>query len=771
MGNEMGNRNVSGMQEESTAVEAPEKTSQEAAPTNEMKGENHIIPEAEGKDFHKKIAVLSSDEHSCTRLPQVENQKSGGREEAETELNPPPQSSEDPIESHDAASQDSEIQRASSPKDDGNHEKSQGSNLLNNMLGISDQQIWEELIIGAEKVETSSSNCNSESASLDVDPKSDQHVRVANHTEPPAIDHSESPLSSEKTLGSSISCFSEENVQLLDTEDAQNLAVSEFFDTKLFNVEKKEDDLSAEKTASQQEKLVETRICEEKSEISCGGDLSKITLSPTFFDGLGNNCNVQLPPEINFRTDDSSNSFSEAVPQASSLDPFQEVSEAQEKCVVLIEDAKLMRNGSEIGGNKGKTDQTQFSDWAANEFMTEEANSSQSETIMIGYDCKKNEKETLVVSNSPVINKVHQIEEVKVTDNGDKSGLDDTILNPVSEELGKDSEEVTERMPEIGTGPTELTVTSDSHEEERPTEKEKNSCSIGGETEHCMQGQGLLSPSPASPFKPQYQKEDTLVVCEAAENRTALVADLNQQDFSELFLNKVLIDDAKNATKPTLVSTTEMENSKPRKELAQNVQKTLVKINETETPAMQSNEQCAKGEKSAFSCSSFEVREIMGRLSTEANPENQRNQVELRKSPSFHFDLSLGTRSEESDRTPLLHNDKTATRSSSSRIEMRSQIPTAQTGYARDLIQYKTVEEKTIRMERSDSENSRGSFLSLLKKEERTNVVVTVQEKESCVSDKQEVNELALTSQKGSGKRKPRASLFSTCICCAAAIH
>ncbi|PSS33828.1 Uro-adherence factor A like [Actinidia chinensis var. chinensis] len=116
-----------------------------------------------------------------------------------------------------------------------------------------------------------------------------------------------------------------------------------------------------------------------------------------------------------------------------------------------------------------------------------------------------------------------------------------------------------------------------------------------------------------------------------------------------------------------------------------------------------------------------------------------------RKSPSFDFDLSLEARSEESDQTPLLHQNKTKTRSLST---------------LDGSVQYQAVlvEEKTIEVERSDSDKQRVPFFNFLKEEEK---------KEDGVAD--EKREVVITKRRE--KRKPRPSLFSTCICCAAAIN
>ncbi|KAL2463755.1 uncharacterized protein Fot_53411 [Forsythia ovata] len=139
--------------------------------------------------------------------------------------------------------------------------------------------------------------------------------------------------------------------------------------------------------------------------------------------------------------------------------------------------------------------------------------------------------------------------------------------------------------------------------------------------------------------------------------------------------------------------------------------------------------------------------------------------LELKKSPSFDFGVSFDSRSEESDQTPLLYQDKTAIRSFSSCATL-----------IRTSLQYDLevgVEEKTIRlMERSNSENSRAPFMNKIKKEEKTSPLYKEEKQEKNGEDKDlqalESKEFGLNSPKG--KRRPKSSIFTTCICCTEAI-
>ncbi|XP_009621823.1 uncharacterized protein [Nicotiana tomentosiformis] len=159
--------------------------------------------------------------------------------------------------------------------------------------------------------------------------------------------------------------------------------------------------------------------------------------------------------------------------------------------------------------------------------------------------------------------------------------------------------------------------------------------------------------------------------------------------------------------------------------------------------------------------------ESIGRLSLESIPDKSNDGIELRKSPSFDFGVPFHRRSLESDQTPLLCPEKIPTRSSSvgSNAKFSNSLDYGSVA----------VEEKTIRMERSDSE---APLLGLLKNGENGDPKVTPETQQNHVADMKgeelqtsQAKETSLTSPKGSGKRRARPSFFSTCICCTAATH
>ncbi|GMH08482.1 hypothetical protein Nepgr_010322 [Nepenthes gracilis] len=156
-------------------------------------------------------------------------------------------------------------------------------------------------------------------------------------------------------------------------------------------------------------------------------------------------------------------------------------------------------------------------------------------------------------------------------------------------------------------------------------------------------------------------------------------------------------------------------------------------------------------------------RNSTGSVDTEAISEHPSIQTRIQKSPSFNFDFINGARKEESDQTPLLYQSNAPTRRLSSPVNIHGQDSLE----LHDI----SVEEKTIILERSDSEKSRRPFLSLPKLDEEARLLKHQGEdsipigktdlQESHNGDDKEVG------SKGREKRKPRPpSFFSGCICC-----
>ncbi|KZV28108.1 hypothetical protein F511_17259 [Dorcoceras hygrometricum] len=148
--------------------------------------------------------------------------------------------------------------------------------------------------------------------------------------------------------------------------------------------------------------------------------------------------------------------------------------------------------------------------------------------------------------------------------------------------------------------------------------------------------------------------------------------------------------------------------------------------------------------------------ETIEKLCEESIPNHPIIQL-ARKSPSFEFGIPFDSRSEESDQTPLLYQDRTAPRRFSSC-----------SSYVGPLHQEAVeVEEKTLRMERSTSDVSRSPFLNLLKEEKPENSASDNKDQENGFQSSLPTEECDGISTRLNRKGKPRSSLFTTCICCA----
>ncbi|KAI8561226.1 hypothetical protein RHMOL_Rhmol04G0321900 [Rhododendron molle] len=141
--------------------------------------------------------------------------------------------------------------------------------------------------------------------------------------------------------------------------------------------------------------------------------------------------------------------------------------------------------------------------------------------------------------------------------------------------------------------------------------------------------------------------------------------------------------------------------------------------------------------------------------------------VELKKSPSFDFDLSMEARPGESVQTPLLHHKKNRTRSLSMFDGSNGE---------ENLTQNEAVsaEEKTIEVARRDSDRSRATLQNFLKEGEGKGNVAVEPQKQDCGKEEVEKSwtgildwkEVELTEE--SGKPKPRPSPLKKFLCCAA---
>ncbi|XP_027935354.1 uncharacterized protein LOC114190601 isoform X2 [Vigna unguiculata] len=169
--------------------------------------------------------------------------------------------------------------------------------------------------------------------------------------------------------------------------------------------------------------------------------------------------------------------------------------------------------------------------------------------------------------------------------------------------------------------------------------------------------------------------------------------------------------------------------------------------------------------KSIFENGGYETRESITRLSTESNPDNPNTSSQMQKSPSFNLNLRKEARPGESDKIPLLHQNKSANESFSKQTSLNliNSMPHAQYEQCMLHSEEMPVEEKIVTMERSYSRKSKAPFIGLLKEEEEAHLLGMSRIQENHAGTK---NTVSSTSPK-KDKRKTRSSFFSSCMCCA----
>ncbi|XAR57304.1 hypothetical protein NMG60_11025387 [Bertholletia excelsa] len=440
-----------------------------------------------------------------------------------------------------------------------------------------------------------------------------------------------------------------------------------------------------------------------------------------------NKFNNEVPiPGMDISGNDSSNPPEEAISLINSPNTFEEVPEPQDRFTIVKEDIEVIGNCMlEIEDNKHHPGLVELHEQEVNGMKFDEDNSPETQTTQAG-SAGDNEKNNTVDSSSDFSFQDNQSKDVKVYDQ-----LESSSIEP--DEESKESEELTEISPAIETVPTEITATGCQSKEaaeenniieEVETKAEKSKTPESG------------TEAISSPAFGAVLTELTVRECQNGEDPTEKEANGEAEERAE----NSKAPESHIEAKETLQKPTSLQD---------NYSNVFIFESPTKAPGTNSNnESCPESE---------------GRLSSESIPKHPGPDSELRKSPSFDFDLSLNATYEESDQTPLLIHDKAEKRSHSKSLDVSNTENTISQGkYGTDVFQYQpiSVEEKTIKVERSDSDKSRAQIVGTPQKEEKQEV------KDSCSEPSKEV---AIT--KGSSKRKARHSLFTTCICCAAAIN
>ncbi|XP_063937151.1 uncharacterized protein LOC108225529 isoform X3 [Daucus carota subsp. sativus] len=412
------------------------------------------------------------------------------------------------------------------------------------------------------------------------------------------------------------------------------------------------------------------------------------------------------------------------------LKPCLKEQAAMEESMPLPEDSII---GSEVESkeNQGDHSKTEFCDQELKDLKTDDSLASELEFLATETDSKKSAEQSMHEANfTNGIRENCQLEDLDGKCSDYQVTSADKSLQLISSEVG-------DIMSEIKAVSTESNATEYKHHEELPREET-------GDEEKESIGKSM---SPTQDLPPYYPDS------EALEDKNELIVDSK----SEISIT------GESFHASPIVAIMQTMTPTPEQDAEQNIQETSV-MAETSLLFDEKNMGQVTVEK----------------LMTEPSLDNASNHVEFRKSPSFHFNLSDESKCEESDQTPLLSNDSSTGRSLKTRDEAMMHKHNAQSGHNAAEDEVALVEEKTIRMERSDSERPSAPFLSFLQKQESAEIVVPPEEEEKRGANRKTKKDpwtvihktFALTSPRESnGKRKAKSSsIFSTCICCASKI-
>jgi hypothetical protein len=645
-----------------------------------------------------------------------------------------------------------------------------------------------------------------------MDLKFDQQEYIENYSEQSINDSTNSLETSENIVGSNVveDIITKENGHLVETCASDNLDGILASGTTL-NMEKKMGDLSEKEMASQEDKM----LSEEKVDVEVGNevgnDLSKtVVMEPTEIRSDSRSehrekCEEEFTREMDCYGNNGSDSQPKLNLIANSPNSHMELSVPEDKCMVLTEETEFTRKESETEVNKHDYSPNQLMDDSNRESDIELEHASQTNSFL-GPSFKNNEESSVDASHDPASNGSCQVEEAKVSENGYIDLFND-IQSEASEDGCKESEGDTMIVPELGIIPEELSKSNGKGNEgetdckleedktaekqivEEIKEKTEAPCAIGKGAEEQQGGEQLVSKTlavqaeaynpqaPASLFQSQDQQQEKVTVSGDAQGSNALTMELKPGSCEEFLVAKVSTDQAEVMNiLGTSASAVELAMVKPQEEASYYFIAAREVVRETKSLAF---DQCEKRDSTIFPKGGYEAQESVGRLSTESNPDNLNIHVQMRKSPSFDLDLRIEARSEESDQTPLLYQDKITVESLSDQSDVSLQSPHLLSQCSQETRRALPVEEKVIALERSDSEKSRTPFLGFLKEDEEAHAVVTPKKQDNHAAAKKTTKDLwnsptkevASASPKGKEKHKRRTSLFGQCMCCATVIN
>ncbi|XVF38310.1 hypothetical protein REPUB_Repub20aG0090200 [Reevesia pubescens] len=808
--------------------EAKEKSVEEAARKHAVEVQDQVLPPVEDKNTHGNETGLVSSDPEGTADPHGDNPKQDEKEDDNTKAEPQekplaeddnadnieekgltipaaestkvtiPAAESTKVEAKpsEAVGDVKEPQAASSSKNLEDHEMQQESNFEENLSGTSHHLKNQNSMMKENDGTQNSISDSASSNSHDSVPQElavlepEEHELAKMQTEQ-LVQVCNGPLKSDDRIIPSLTCQDQENGFTSDSSISTDTVESASPDPSL-EIGKERDDFSVLEMA--------TKVSsEEKFEPDDGDEAgnhlgNKATITTDLPNGVGAKCNRVLPSEMYSIKSDSPESQAEAILSHETQNFLQEVSKTEDRGIVLSQEATLVREESENEYSKHSHDKIQSGQESIQKSngqrseegsKTDQPNASPPQFMM--NDHQNEEKRCMLDTScdSTSYDKDSQPEEAKIVENGHLVDASINYQNEATEEQQKDTHLVTE--PAVFSA--ETFIIDQEYKEEESKEKKiikekedsnpiENDASRRENGEQCISGsypkekaEAFPSPSPFLHALPEKQQQDSHLECKEVQNSSESVAELKQETSGEFSTNEASSFVAKNLTQKNVVSVVEFAGEKCSKPTPET-------IPESQPSAKMSSEQCAIGETRAIANGDYYQRGSVGRLSTESNPDNMSIHAQMRKSPSFNLDLHIDARAEESDQTPLLYQDKTTIESFSSQAYVTDPgKPVANTEYGKNSLQYEamSVEEKVVTLERSDSEKSKTPFLGFLKEEEADHMLITPKKQENQSDAKKatkvSAKEVTSASTKGKDKRKPRTSLFGTCMCCATVIN
>ncbi|XVF63022.1 hypothetical protein PTKIN_Ptkin09bG0055400 [Pterospermum kingtungense] len=712
------------------------------------------IPLAEGKDCDnteaEAVAELDSGGDPVEVGDTLINQTIEEKEQGRNELHPPTESTKVEEKPNEASDEGRDTQPASPSKSLEDHEMQIESNFEESLSGISHDHFENQssLMKEEEGMVNSVSDAVS-SASHDpvpqepavLEPKEHELGKI--HTEE-LVQVCNGPLKREDMIIPTLTCQDQENGFILNSSISTDMV--------------KVPDPSLEVEKERGDFLVKKKL-ESKDGDEVGNHLGNITTMMTDLpNGVGAKCNEEIPSEMNSMKNDSPDET-----QNLSL----EVSTAEEKDIVLSQEATLVSEEPENGNTMHFDIPIQPGEeliGISNGHGFEEGSSSD-DPSRDSKNCKLEEAKIIEKGHLVDVSISYQNEatgvQQKDTQNEGLLVTDPSVISADTEEKyeGEDSEEKKMIEETLEKGEDSNPVGND------PLRRENGGQCISS-SHPIEQAEAFLSPSPCHHALTEKLQLDSHLECKKVQNSNECMAEAKLESSGEFSTTGASSFTPQTSTEKTVVSGVDLAVQKP----------TAVTVAETNPSLKQSSEQCEIGE----TPTDYYQRDSEGRFSTESNPDSTSIHAQMRKSPSFDLDLRLDARAEESDQTPLLYQDKTTIESIPSQADVTEpEKPASDTEYAKNSLHYEpmAVEEKVVTLERSDSEKSKTPFLGFLKEEEEADQMLIPPKKQDNQSAAKKATKVSAkvvasaASTKGKEKRKPRTSLFGTCMCCATVIN